>query len=398
MRQIFSGSKKFLIGLLFVGLSVLFVVNNASLGSLTADRIWLFNIILLVMFILLLAWLIKFELAGNTVNKDLATGIMLTLCLLLFAESVFFALNLTGTSHLTIYSGALNQPDELLGYKPIPNNQTRVIKENREDGRIIFDAVYSTDAYGRRTTPLQNLENRTNFIIFLGGSFTFGLGVNDNETLPFYTAQFASKYTPYNYGVNGHGPQQMLAKLQSDELLAEIPEEQGILIYTFIDHHINRAIGDMRWHLDRGYAVPYYTIDSEDNLVRKGTLVSGRPFTSLVYTILGTSQTLQYFKLNLPKINDEHYRQTARILEESRNVFEDKFGSEDFYILLYPGNGEKLKPYLEKANVKYLDYSHLFDPSQTGFTIEGDGHPTPQAHKIIAEQLTRDLGIYDYTR
>ena len=42
---------------------------------------------------------------------------------------------------------------------------------------------------------------------------TFGLGVNDDETMPFYVAQYASHYTPYNYCVSGHHPHYVLAQL-----------------------------------------------------------------------------------------------------------------------------------------------------------------------------------------
>ena len=75
---------------------------------------------------------------------------------------------------------------------------------------------------------------------------TFGLGVNDNETMPFYVAHFASHYRPYNYGVSGYGPHNMLAQLQRGNLTKEINENHGIAIYTFIDHHIDRAIRTMR--------------------------------------------------------------------------------------------------------------------------------------------------------
>ena len=40
---------------------------------------------------------------------------------------------------------------------------------------------------------------------------TFGLWVNDDETMPFYAAQYASHYRPYNYGVSGYGPNHMLS-------------------------------------------------------------------------------------------------------------------------------------------------------------------------------------------
>ena len=79
------------------------------------------------------------------------------------------------------------------------------------------NGTYTTDAYSRRVTPIDHLEQRSSFLLFFGCSVTFGLWVNDDETMP-YVAQYASHYRPYNYGVSGYGSHHMLAQLQSREL------------------------------------------------------------------------------------------------------------------------------------------------------------------------------------
>jgi len=123
---------------------------------------------------------------------------------------------------------------------------------------------------------------------------TFGLGVNDNETMPFYVGQYASRYRPYNYGVSGYGPHYMLAQLQRSDLTKEIDENHGMAIYTFIDHHIDRAIGTMRVYNQWEEHAPFYTLDTHDRLVRKGDFTSGRPLVSFLYWVMGKSQILQY--------------------------------------------------------------------------------------------------------
>jgi hypothetical protein len=55
---------------------------------------------------------------------------------------------------------------------------------------------------------------------FLGDSFTFGEGVQDNETLPYYFAQLKNHSTTptlfvKNYGIHGWGMHQALAIIQS---------------------------------------------------------------------------------------------------------------------------------------------------------------------------------------
>src|SRR5437879_10062020 len=114
---------------------------------------------------------------------------------------------------------------------------------------------------------MNHREQRRHFLLFFGCSMTFGLGVNDNETMPFYMAQYASHYRPYNYGVSGYGPHYMLAQLQRGDLTKDIHETHGIALYTFIDHHIDRPIGTVRDYNTLEVAGTFYTLDAHDRLV-----------------------------------------------------------------------------------------------------------------------------------
>ena len=343
-------------------------------------------------------------------------GVLLTIVMLLCGEGIFYFLNnhrklnavneaswirrgltdddrLSGNNPLRRVRGSIVR-DPLLGFKPPPN---AAISETKTlGGRLVYNATYSTDAYSRRLTPIENIEHRSYFMLFFGCSYTFGEGVNDNETMPFYFAQYASKSRPYNYGIPGAGPQEMLAKLQSGQLAAEINEQHGILVYTFIDHHINRAIGTMDVYNSWGWAMPFYTIDANNKLVRKGNFASGRPGLALLYRLMDKSQILKYFNVTIPPLShDDSIRITARMIEESRNVFREQFHNGEFYVLLYPGvrRGKEMLKYFQQSGVKYLDYSGLMDLAQSSFRIEGDTHPTAKAHRLVAAQLARDLDI-----
>jgi hypothetical protein len=286
--------------------------------------------------------------------------------------------------------------DPILGYKLPPHAQIADTMER--GGKRIYQATYTTDAYHRRITPVNHLEQRNQFLLFFGCSMTFGLGVNDNETMPFYVAQSASHYRPYNYGVSGYGPHHMLAQLQRGDLTKEIQEPQGIAIYTFIDHHINRAIGTMRVYNQWEQHAPFYTLDAHDRLVRKGDFTSGRPLVSFLYWVLGKSQILQHYNITFPvSIREEHIRLTARIIAEARTALHQQFPHAEFYVLLYPGvrRGQALIPYLAQAGVKYLNYAHVIDWPQQGLTQADDAHPTAQGHRVVAAQLAQALGILD---
>ena len=286
--------------------------------------------------------------------------------------------------------------DNLLGYKLKPNLTVEAVK--KKNGEVVYDVTYSTDEYGRRITPVEKRQNRIRSILFFGCSYTFGEGVQDNETLPFYVSQVASQYRVYNYGVEGYGPQHMLAKLQKRELPGEISGRDGAtLVFTFIDHHIARVMGWMQT-LPWGSHFPYYVMDGADRLVYKGNFISGRPLLSKLYVLMWKSRLVQYLdtRLHLPKVNEENIRLTAKIIEESRNVFRETFHSENFYILFHPnGSGEyakRLIPYLKRAGIKYLDYSDIADEAIRD-KIPNDSHPSSKSYRAVALKLAQDIGI-----
>jgi hypothetical protein len=97
------------------------------------------------------------------------------------------------------------------------------------------------------------------------------------------------------------------------------------------------------------------------------------------------------------RISDQDIRLTTKMIEEARNSFCRTFRRSRFYVLLYPDSGslyrQRIKKYLERAQVEYLDYTELFDPNTAGWRIKTDNHPTPKAHRLVAQQLVRDLNL-----
>jgi len=345
-------------------------------------------------------------------------GLGLTVLLVVCAEGIFYGLNHYHKEKVVEEvrwlrmptpdeAGGVGEPpprpvpgwsiaDPVLGHTLPPNAQLTYTKEL--GGKRLSPTTSTTDAYHRRITPMNHREQRRNFLLFFGCSMTFGLGVNDHETMPFYVAQYASHYRPYNYGVSGYGPHYMLAQLQRGDLTKEINENHGIAIYTFIDHHIDRAIGTMRVYNQWEQHAPFYTLDAHDRLVRKGDFTSGRPLVSFLYWVMGQSQILQYYNITFPpSIREEHIQLTARIITEARTAFHQQFPNAEFYVLLYPGvrRGQGLIPYLSQAGVKYLDYARLIDWPHPGLTQADGAHPTAQGHRVVAAQLAKDLGIFD---
>ena len=327
---------------------------------------------------------------------DAAMMVVATLVIVLLVEGVFGGLLILSSPRVEyggdyVWSG--HQGDPRLGGKLKPNrHESNVLKVG---GQTIYDVMYTIDAEGRRVTPQSNLSERREFLLLFGCSYTFGIGVKDDETIPFYTAQEAPRYRVYNYGVAGYGSHQMLVQLQSDALRSEIAEPSGIAVYAFIDHHVRRVSGtsDGAWsHLWDG---PFFIVDDAGQLVTRGGFRWERPLLTFLNYAVSRSQTATYFNRSFPPMTDAHVDLTVRIIKEARDVFATKFGSDAFYVVVYPQSKltARLIPRLERAGVKYLDYSQLFEKQGNGLFIPNDGHPTPAAHHIVARQLASDLGI-----
>lgn len=406
-----------IIGLVLFGLTLL--LNERIMAGLfpayrlaipTTLKVGLFAADLL--FVLVALGLLIQRKSRAQILLDISVGLGFTLFLLAGIEAGFYLLNRSqnqpGPVSLEFIQGgeaanvqfqgehtrALYQRDDWLGYQPVPNTQVNASRQKA--GQTLYDVVYTIDAYGRRVTPVDQPEVVKYHVLFFGGSYTFGEGVNDNQTMPAYVSRLAPEYRAYNYGAGGYGPQQMLARLQSDDFTAEIDEPQGLLIYTFIVEHINRAIGSMGITSQRGEVMPYYFTTSTGELVRNGTLASGRPLQSFVYSGLGKSQTLRFFNIDFPlNYSDDNLKTTARIIDESRRIYQAKFNSDRFYVLIYPGLGyPDLLPYLEAAGIPYLDYSDLPQMHNDDFWL-GEGHPSAKGHRIVAARVVRDLGLDD---
>ncbi len=289
--------------------------------------------------------------------------------------------------------------DKLLGYKPKPN--TKVSSILKFKGETIYCVTYSIDEYSRRITPVGGRSDRNKFILFFGCSFTFGEGVKSNETLPFFTGEYAIFHKPYNYGFCGYGPQEMLAKLQDGSLRNEIKESTGVLVYTFIDEHVRRAIGSMRCVSEWGANMPYYFIAADGQLVRNGSFSSGRPKAYSLYKKLSNNPVVKNLNLDLPLcVTKKDIELVCKILGEARVVFKKQYENSDFYVVFYPKSryAKLMIPLLEKAGVKCLDYNNIFYHSDVQAYYKKnciispyDCHPNGKAYEIIAKKLVEDI-------
>ena len=312
-------------------------------------------------------------------------------------EGIFAVVSAWGEPEVETYVAPEYYEDhEALGWVPKAGITTPASK--RVNGAEIYDVEYAIDDRQRRITPVSAGQARSRFLLFFGGSCTFGEGLEQAETLPSLVAKRAPSHMPYNYGFHGYGPQQLLARLESESIADDVEEDDGILVYLFIDSHVNRAIGSLVIYTGWAHAAPYYEIDASGQPARRGNLTTGRPVTSLFYSLVGRSQVLRYFNVEMPLvITDSHVEHTAQIFARSAALFREQFRSRRFVVVMFPGSSlaGRLGAALDRQGVESLDYSQLLDYSQAKYHLPEDWHPTAEANEVIAEQLAADLAIHE---
>ncbi|HPO13788.1 MAG TPA: SGNH/GDSL hydrolase family protein [Candidatus Hydrogenedentes bacterium] len=273
-----------------------------------------------------------------------------------------------------------------------------VVKHTKTSyGKPLYSVLFSTDACGYRITPVDNREDRTHFLAFFGCSFTFGQTVNDDETLEAQVARRAPAYMPYNYALPGYGPQQMLLQLMQYDLRGTMPEKEGIGIYTFIDDHINRAIGSMRHVTSWTKRFPCFE-EKNGALAYLGSYERAHPYRLLVYRLISHDYILRHYGVNWP-VSPSIYdiNLTVAIIAESAKRFAEIFPGSPFYVVLYPWSsntyGGDVIRLLRERQISCLDYRTLFKDTPPEKVRFIDTHPTPEGYARVAQILVSDLNL-----
>ncbi|THB77011.1 MAG: hypothetical protein D6B25_08185 [Desulfobulbaceae bacterium] len=372
-------------GLLFLSSAVLYKVDGTD-GSITP---------LMVLASYLSLALLLISIFSRCVRKDwwIAGNISLTLALLLSVEIGFYLL--LGIPTREVKDFATEKPfgqslESLVGFLPEPN-----VRIDPETGHQIwsdYDADYTVDNHYRRVTPNHQQQNQKH-ALFLGGSFTFGHGLEDDQTLPAIFQQVSEEYTAYNYGFNGFGTNNVLARVQNQNLADQIPEKQGVAFYIFIEDHMARTIGTMDRYAKWVHSSPYYYLDGK-TVIRDKDFKQGRPVLSWIYEHIYQLAIIQYLQIDFPAVmRARHYELVGSMIKEIETTYHSHFPDGNFFVVFYPSpvhppseEVSQLKPRLTDRNISYIDLKGAIDYNQR-YRLEDGSHPNSEAHRILIHKL-----------
>lgn len=173
----------------------------------------------------------------------------------------------------SIHPFRLYAPDSLLGIK---YNQPSIysIVNCSSGGDTVYNTSYTilNDTFNSGThfnfRKGYKIHNSNKEVVFLGCSLTFGLGLADTQTLPYYYGAAANVST-INMACIGFGIHQVYQLFNLK--FSHLNNHDRIFIYPFFYDHILRANGFYSWN----NSGPFFDIQN-DTLVNRGPLYKFR--------------------------------------------------------------------------------------------------------------------------
>jgi len=372
--------------------------------------------------ILLSALVLKFS--KNERLKIVATNVAMVFLMILLLEGglTFYDNKNRGTSVKEVggYSKSWRE-HEKIGYGFYLPNET--VNTKKYDGeKLVHESTYNFDQHGLRTTSHKKGKSpNLDSILFFGCSFTFGEAVNDEDSYPFLLIQKTKDaYLGLNFGFHGYGSHQMLALLEQKKLVSDAVGKSKVkyVFYEMIPDHIKRISGhyvSMNWALSspryelKNNEISYvssfkdYYASKRPSWWRKALAKYvhdlGRARSHIIEHLLNRS--ILKAKLNgyRSSINRDDAELLVRIVQKSAEIVKQTYGAE-FYTTIWDlgwsaedqENINYIKTRFDQLNLKYFLTSEMikdFDPKK--YLIEGDGHPTGAANKLIADFLFKKV-------
>jgi hypothetical protein len=356
------------------------VFSGVSLQYIKAPFVWIFLLWSLAM--------IYFTITSkNRIAKFFFLNAGVALITLGFFEGYLFleAQNTEPSPRRKDFSVRFFNDNDLLGYA-YPGDTTVTVTDWHGD-ELLYEAVYTTADHGFRITPPYRGDTGE-CVLFFGGSYTFGLGVNDDEAMPYQVGMgLNGKYQIYNFGVGGYGPHQMLSMLEHGIVEDIIDCTPKYAVYQFSADHVERSAGLVSWDLHG----PEYVLSKDGNVRFTGNFDDDKTKVqrnkSLIYrNIWGSNR----------KTNDKDVDLFIAIVVRSRELIETLYPGCEFHVINWDTKFSMITRGLvaQGIRVHYIrDIIPDLDENREKYQISppNQSHPNPRAHELIAGYVVSEI-------
>lgn len=299
----------------------------------------------------------------------------------------------------------------IMGYRPYANTDYEVVSKPKNpyvadanlgiqlnpgtyrlklNKKVKFKATHQEN--GQRFIP-KKFEACTNKVLFLGCSYTYGYGVNDNESFTAITQKKHHDWKVENAAVVGYGTAQHLLQLR-ERLINETPE--CVVLCLSSVHFIRTVLSqNYRANLRIGYRRSSSDVDDRMNGARfpyfdnTSGKVKHAKWEDLYSEIPGrywsaSINLLQNLRDKSKEPDCDPIKVTASLIKEMQDLCDKKGVA--FGVICLDSNHET------KALEKQLKMSHWLN---VGFSFKSkkcthlpyDSHPNAKGHKKIAQSV-----------
>lgn len=285
--------------------------------------------------------------------------------------------------------------DSALGYSLNPNKSIRA--GLRDSAGVIYDVMYHVDSHGLRVTPASGTSGPA--VGFFGCSWSYGEGIEDDETLPNQFARATGgRYRVFNFALHGYGPHQMLRAIETNRYDSLLGPKPAAFVYLAAGWQVPRSAGHSRWD-KKG---PRYVL-SGDSVRYAGSFDSGvRLFTRA----LKRSALYELLQRRISPIRSADIDLFVRVIQAADRKLKERYGVGLTVLFVHaPGFEKELRRVgwtddsiavaLRAAGIAVIDGDTPKAPDHSRFlyALRRDGHPTATANAIRAETLVRSLNL-----
>ena len=281
---------------------------------------------------------------------------------------------------------------------PHRNEKTQVKMVNQQSGQVVREIRVTTDAHARRVPSWQRARAQTAklHMVFFGCSITWGYGVNDDETYPALISQDSENLITYNLAAGGYGLGELLTRAQMGDSLEDIQPKTGIGIYAMFEGHIRRfhnsAFLAGSWRQGGVEIVE----TSEGKFESRGPVNIANPVWYWFSRLWNASSLVHLVNVDLPLLSQSRIDQFVRGIVALRNRYHQETDVTNPFVVVilpYGFDPRPLRLALEQNEIHFIDYSRnpLFTRLQGPEFLPGEIHPTPEAHRMLATVIKRDL-------
>jgi hypothetical protein len=308
--------------------------------------------------------------------------------LLLALSAIEAAAYVMQPGQLIVSSNGATVRRPVIGWGPERAGRFHSEKSDPKTGALIYSADYTIDSNLMRQTL--SAEARPT-IAFFGDSITFGVGLNDADTLPQQFADLEPRERVINLAFTGYGPQHFLREMETGLFDAAIGPQPRLLVFLTVPWHAERTSCKASWVVD----APRYALEN-GKVAFKGACFEGAAL-QLRQFIWNSAAYHLIFDPDRGKASHEDIELYIRILLAAVDLAKAKYGvptlipfmrSADEYLRGTGFTNESIMARLAAGGADVVDVSLVKEEAEGAkIAISGDGHPTALANRLRAEML-----------